>query len=91
MWSVIVSNTVTTRLLRRVGSRPEPIMPEMPVLSGKRKVPMLPSQGASSYYAKWGRWVDGFASCLTAFFFLVSWATSERWVRPVFCRRLAFW
>ena len=35
----------------------------MPTLSGKSKVPMLPSQGAS--YAKWGRWVDGFASCLT--------------------------
>ena len=38
-------------------------MPEMSALSGKSKVPMLPSKGAS--YAKWGRWVDGFASCLT--------------------------
>ena len=38
-------------------------MPEMSALSGKSKVPMLPSQGAS--YAKWGRWVDAFSSCLT--------------------------
>ena len=35
----------------------------MSTLSGKSKVPMLPSQGAS--YAKWSRWVDGFASCVT--------------------------
>ena len=38
-------------------------MPEMSTLSGKSKVPMLPSQGVS--YAKWGRWVDAFSSCLT--------------------------
>ena len=39
-------------------------MPEMSTLSGKsNKVPMLPSQGVS--YAKWGRWVDAFSSCLT--------------------------
>ena len=37
-------------------------MPEMSALSGKSKGPMLPPQGVS--YAKWGRWVDGFASCL---------------------------
>ena len=36
----------------------------MSTLSGKSKIPMLPSQGVS-YAAKWGRWVDGFASCLT--------------------------
>ena len=35
----------------------------MSTLSGKRKILMLPSQGVS-YAAKWGRWVDGFASCL---------------------------
>ena len=38
-------------------------MPEMSTLNGKSKVPMLPSQGVS--YAKWGRWVDAFSSCLT--------------------------
>ena len=38
-------------------------MPEMSTLSSKSKVPMLPSQGVS--YAKWGRWVDAFSSCLT--------------------------
>ena len=38
-------------------------MPEMSALSGKSKVPMLPSQGVS--YAKWGRWVGAFSSCLT--------------------------
>ncbi len=38
-------------------------MPEMSTLSSKSKVPMLPSQGFS--YAKWGRWVDAFSSCLT--------------------------
>ena len=38
-------------------------MPEMSTLSGKSKIPMLPSQGAS--YAKWSRWVDAFSSCLT--------------------------
>ena len=38
-------------------------MPEMSTLSGKSKVPMLPSQDVS--YAKLGRWVDGFESCLT--------------------------
>ena len=38
-------------------------MPEMSTLSGKSKVPVLPSQGAS--YAKWGRWVGAFSSCLT--------------------------
>ena len=38
-------------------------MPEMSTLSGKSNVPMLPSQGAS--YAKWGRWVGAFSSCLT--------------------------
>ena len=38
-------------------------MPEVSTLSGKSKVPMLPSQGAS--YAKWGRWVGSFSSCLT--------------------------
>ena len=38
-------------------------MPEMSTLSSKSKVPMLPSQGAS--YAKWGRWVGAFSSCLT--------------------------
>ena len=38
-------------------------MPEMSTLSGKSKVLVLLSQVAS--YAKWGRWVDGFASCLT--------------------------
>ena len=35
----------------------------MSTLSGKSKVPMLLSQGVSD--AKWGRWVDGFASFLT--------------------------
>ena len=39
-------------------------MPEMSTLSGKSKVPMLPSQGVSYSYAKWGRWVDAFSSCL---------------------------
>ena len=34
----------------------------MSTLSGKSKVPMLPSQGVS--YAKWGRWVGAFSSCL---------------------------
>ena len=38
-------------------------MPERSTLSGKSKVPMPPSQGVS--YAKWGRWVDAFSSCLT--------------------------
>jgi hypothetical protein len=38
-------------------------MPEMSTLSSKSKVPMLPAQGVS--YAKWGRWVDAFSSCLT--------------------------
>ena len=35
----------------------------MSTLSGKSKVPMLPSQGVS--YAKGGRWVGAFSSCLT--------------------------
>ena len=35
----------------------------MSTLSSKSKVPMLPAQGVS--YAKWGRWVDAFSSCLT--------------------------
>ena len=34
----------------------------MSTFSGKSKVLVLPSQGFS--YAKWGCWVDGFASCL---------------------------
>ena len=38
-------------------------MPKMSTLSGKSKVPMLPSQGVS--YAKWGRWGGAFSSCLT--------------------------
>ena len=38
-------------------------MPEMSTLSSKSKTPMLPSQGVS--YARWGRWMDAFSSCLT--------------------------
>ena len=38
-------------------------MPEMSTLIGKSKVPMLPPQGVS--YAKWGRWMGAFSSCLT--------------------------
>ena len=38
-------------------------MPEMSTLSSKSKTPVLPSQGAS--YARWGRWMDAFSSCLT--------------------------
>ena len=40
-------------------------MLEVSTLSGKSKIPMLPSQGAS--YAKWGRWVDAFSSCIVTF------------------------
>ena len=57
------TTSTTTSAIQRLGSRPEPIMPEMSALSGKSKVPMLSPQGVS--YAKWGRWVDAFSSCLT--------------------------
>ena len=65
--SVPTTTSATTSVAVPTTTSTTITMPEMSALSGKRKAPVLPSQGAS--YAKWGRWVDGLvshpASCLT--------------------------